>query len=185
MNLIDHIKKFLATKGLNWTGEIEFAKMDKIGTWADFRQAEIRDFEIEGQTQTIVIDFSKDGQIALVVVIDLINFEIKGIAPEYGLTCYAGDNDENVELCRERDLSQEWLEYMLVNGGLVYRSAIINLCAEKKILAETSFNNHQKIIDREIENLERKRTIARKEFEEKITSLSKLEEKAKNYTYKC
>jgi len=181
MDLVEHIKNFLAQQGLNWNGEIEYEIKKNHQSIADFRMARAEDFEKEGDTQTIIIDFGKLGQIALVVSINLINFRIEGTAPEYGFTCYAGDNDENVKLCEERDLSQEWLEYMLVNGGLVYRTALIKLCAEKKKLAELSLDNTQKLIDREIEKFQRQREIARRKCEAKISNISKLEEKAKNF----
>ncbi len=177
MNLIDHIKGFLLTKGLNWNGEIEYEIKTKKGKVADFRQAESYDFEKEGEEQTIIIDFNKDGQIALEVAIDLINFKILGIALDYGLTCYAGKNDKNEKLCRERDLSNEWLKYMLVNGGLVYRTAIKELLDMKKVEAKEFLNKRVNDLDRKIGYLEKKKDYEKQSYENKIADLKKLEKK--------
>ncbi|MFQ6752620.1 MAG: hypothetical protein ACLRFL_03555 [Clostridia bacterium] len=178
MNLVEHIKNFLAKQGLNWNGEIEYDIKTKKGKVADFRQAEASDFEKEGDQQTIIIDFGKNGQIALVVGIDLIDFHIYGIDPGWAMTAYPGDNDEIMELCDEhRDLSNEWFEYMLVNGGLVYRQAIIKICAKKKEEAEEYLNKRLLDLDRKIGYLEKKKGYEKAAYKEKITELNKLEKK--------
>lgn len=177
MNLIGHIKNFLATEGLNWNGEIEYKIKTKKGKVADFRQAESSDFEKEGEQQTIIIDFGKDGQIALEVSIDLMNFKILGIALDYGLTCYSGEDDKNEKICRERDLSNEWFKYMLVNGGLVYRTAIKNILDMKKVEAEEYLNKRINDLDRKIGYLEKKKDYEKQSYEKKISNLKKLEKK--------
>lgn len=177
MNLVEHIKEFLKKQGLNWNGEIEYKIKTKKGKVADFRQAESSDFEKEGEQQIIIIDFKEDGQIALEVSIDLMNFKILGTALDFGLTCYAGEHDKNIKLCRERDLSNEWLKYLLVNGGLVYRTAIKNILDMKKQEAEQYLNKRIGDLDRKIGYLEKKKDYEKQSYEKKISNLKKLEKK--------
>lgn len=162
------IKKFFKANGLNWTGLVCGEKED------EFRPATEEDFE-NLSLMDYLIDFGKDGQIALNVEIDTITFKINGESNDCALSCYAGDKEENLKLCEERDLSNNWIHFQLSSKGLSFAITLrekINE-ARQKVVAESE--TRIKRIEKKIKFLTIKVEDVKEEQEQKLEHLSQIE----------
>jgi len=173
MKVVECVKRFLKQEGLIWKGEaISFSgKSIKKLTEEDFDKLTERDY---------IIDFGKDGQVALTMEIDLINFKIIGVNLDCTLNCYCGDKKENEKLCEERDLSKEWIKYQLMSRGLVYATMFKQRCNEEREKVKEESNKQRKQIQKKIEFLEKKMTYV--DFDEKqgLKNISNLEKIVKD-----
>lgn len=172
MDFIQNIKKFLKLQSLNWTGEII------LGKEKDFRPATLEDFS-KLQDMDFRINFGTDGEVALSMEIDLINFKINGETFDIVYTCYAGDNEENKSLCEERDLSTEWVKYQLKQNGLVYNTMLRKKCEEEKLKIQEETKRKEKQLERKIKYLKRSIDKTKENSNREITKLEYYENLAK------
>lgn len=149
--MVENVKAFLKELGLNWKGSI-ITHREK-----DFRPATEEDFKFLGNADYL-IDFGKDGEIAISIEIDEITFKIYGESFDLAYTCYAGDNEKNLKLIRkleDKDFSNEWIKFQLKKSGLVYAAALRLKCLEKKQKINEESERKQKQYRRKIEYLNR------------------------------
>ncbi len=166
------VKKFFKSEGLNWTGLLATSK-DK-----DFRPATEEDFEVL-QEIDYLIDFGKDGQIALMAEIDLINFKINGIDNDVAVSCYPGDKNENKKLCKDRDLTKKWIQFQMSSKGLVFATMIRDrIDQERKKVVEDSESRIKKL-EKKIEFLSHKIEDVKDEESQKLKELTKIEKSIK------
>lgn len=177
MDLIENIKEFLKIKGLNWTGEVS------TRNGKNFRLARVEDFKYL-KNADYIIDFGKDGQIALSMEIDEITFKIYGESFDVGFTCYAGHNDKNIKLVRkleDKDFSKEFIKFQLEKCGLVYATLLRKKCEEKK--QEVEENEERRIgqLTRKIDYLNKSIQSTKEDSKKKIQSINRLEKLASEY----
>ena len=148
MKTVECVKKFFSQNGLTWFYQICTSKDKK------FREATEEDFEIL-KNNKFEIDFNQDGKVILEVEIDLITFKINGISLKHDFNCYAGEDDKNIKLCEERDLSKEWIMFQLKSKGLIYATMFRDRMEKEKekVRAHSESRRHQ--LTRKIEYLNR------------------------------
>jgi hypothetical protein len=173
MDLIANIKKFLRTKGLNWNGQIIKGKEKEV------RFAGERDFENCDITD-MLLSFGSDGYMAITAEIDLTNFKIHGECFDYGFSCYAGDNDKNIKLCQEQDLTKEWIEFQIKNSGLLFASALRVKCEKDKAKVKETTETRVNQLNRKIEYLQRSIDKIKSNETEKLKEIQELEKLAES-----
>lgn len=173
MNYVENIKKFLKTQGLIWTGHVYKNSKNKLNNVKD------SDFEKLAE-KTLIINFGEDGLCGMDAEIDLMTFRINGENINCPFTAYAGDDELNVELLRERNLSKEWVQFQLKNCGLVYAVALRKKCEEEKIRVQQEAETERKHLNKKIEYLGKRLIRANAEEERKIKKISEIEEMAKD-----
>ena len=170
---MDYLKLFFKLNGLNWTGFVCGYKDD------DFRPATEEDFD-KLKELDYLIAFGKDGQIALNAEIDLITFKINGESFDYAVSCYAGDNNQNKKVCKERDLSKEWIKFQLQNKGMVYATALRRICKDLKDEVKDETERRIRKIKLKIEHLNNSIEKTEESYNQKIKEINKLEKMADN-----
>jgi len=170
MKTVDCVKKFFSSIGLKWTGMLSTTK-DK-----DFREANEEDFETL-QEIDYLIDFGKDGQVALNVEIDLINFKINGESLDCGISCYPGDKNENKKLCKPRDLSKDWIKIQLMCKGLIYATLLRKKMEDEKIKIKENSDSTRKKLTKKIEYLTHRIENVDEEEKSQLKQISMMEKK--------
>lgn len=177
MDLIENIKAFFKTKGLNWTGEIITHRKE------DFRPATAEDFKFLGNADYL-IDFGEDGKIALSAEIDLITFKIYGETFDVCYSCYAGDNEENkklIESLEDKDFSKEFIQFQLKSSGLLYAAALRIKCQEQRTKVEEEAGRRVKQLTRKIGYLNSKIKKTEDEAFDKIKEINDIEKLADKF----
>lgn len=156
--MIERIKAFLKQIGLDWTGEISTMYDD------DFRTAEDKDFK-EKDIFYLLLSF-EEGNACLVVEIDLVSFCILGEFKDIYFDKYAGIEDKNKELMKQRDLSKEWVDFQLKNSPLVYRDALKKFCEKRKQTIEKHYQEKERLLKAKLDNLQKNKEKSLKEYED-------------------
>lgn len=149
--LVENIKAYLQSKGLNWTGEIVSHKGKKFrpATEDDFKFLSCNDY---------LIDFGEAGEVVLSIEIDEMTFRCYGETFDIAYSNYAGKDKEIKKLIKtfeDKDLSKEFIKFQLKNSGLVYAAALRMKCVEKKQQINEESERRQKQFKRKIEYLNR------------------------------
>lgn len=171
MNYVENIKKFLKSQGLIWTGHVYKNSKNKLKGVKD------EDFE-KLEEKTLIINFGEDGLCGMDAEIDIMNFRINGENTHCPFTAYAGDDEQNVVLLRERNLSKEWVQFQLKNCGLVYAVALRKKCEEEKIKVQQDAETERRHLTKKIEYLGKRLVRTNEEEERKIKKISEIEELA-------
>ena len=144
--IIEKIKAFFNELGLNWSGKIISQIHDNE------IDAKDEDFE-KLKNLELIMDFGKEGKIVLSCEIDLLNFRIYGEAFDVYGYCPAGLTKESIKLCRERDVSEQWVKFQLENCDLVYATIIKKKYEEKKTQINNESERRKKQLERKIKYL--------------------------------
>ena len=171
--IVENVKEFLKSKGLNWTGDI-------IRKGKNFRPATIEDFK-NLEMADYLINFGNDGEIALTIEIDDITFKIYGESYDIAYSCYAGENEENKKLCEERDLTKEWIQFQLEKSGLIYAAALRIKCQQKIDDVNKEKEKRKKQLERKIEYLQRSIDKTEENAEAEIKKIKKIEKLADKF----
>ena len=156
--MIERIKAFLKQNGLDWTGDISTMYDD------DFRPAEDKDFK-EKDIYNLLLSF-EEGNACLLVEIDLVSFYVLGEFKDIYFDKYAGIEDKNKELMKQRDLSKEWIDFQMKNNGLVYITAVKKYCENRKAIIEKHYEEKEKLLKEKLNNLQKNREKSLKEYED-------------------
>ena len=156
--MIERIKAFFKQNGLNWTGDISTMYDD------DFRPAEDKDFK-EKDIYNLLLSF-EEGNACLLVEIDLVSFYVLGEFKDIYFDKYAGIEDKNKELMKQRDLSKEWIDFQMKNNGLVYITAVKKYCENRKAIIEKHYEEKEKLLKEKLNNLQKNREKSLKEYED-------------------
>ena len=174
MKTVDCVKRFFDKNGLKWSGSIKTSKEK------EFRKAEEEDFN-DLKNNYYLIDFTEDGKVILKAEVDLITFKINGISFDNDFVCYSGEDDVNIHLCEERDLSTEWIKFQLKSKGLIYATMFRDRIQKEKEKVRTQSESRRKQLNRKIEYLNRsieKVNDAEKQEINELEDIEKLAEKA-------
>ena len=168
MKVVECVKRFLKEEGLKWKGEAFSSSKKSVVklTEEDFDNLVERDY---------IIDFGKDGQVALSIEIDLITFKINGVNINTDLVCYVGDKKENEKLCEERDLSRDWIKYQLKSRGLIYATMFKKRCQEERSKVKEESEKQRKQLQKKIEYLEKKISYVDLDEKQGLKNISNLE----------
>lgn len=156
--MIERIKAFLKQNGLDWTGKISTMYDD------DFRTAEDKDFK-EKDIYNLLISF-EEGDACLSVEIDLVSFYVLGEFKDIYFDKYAGIEDKNKDLMKQRDLSKEWIDFQMKNNRLVYSVALKKYCEKRKAIIEKHYEEKEKLLIAKLNNLQKNKEKSLKEYED-------------------
>ena len=175
--MINEIKKFLQTQNLNWTGEILTVANQ------DFRPAKEEDFK-DLDIIEFLISFGKQGYMSISIEIDLANFRILGETFDCGFDKYAGKNPENKKLCKERDLSKEWVDFQFKNNSLLYSADLRVYCKKNKNILQRRYEEKEKSLNAKMKVLQlnkAKSLKVYKDLEEQVREVEKKHYKIDSY----
>ena len=129
----------------------------------DFRPAEDKDFK-EKDIYNLLLSF-EEGNACLLVEIDLVSFYVLGEFKDIYFDKYAGIEDKNKDLMKQRDLSKEWIDFQMKNNGLVYITAVKKYCENRKAIIEKHYDEKEKLLKEKLNNLQKNKEKSLKEYE--------------------